>query len=271
MTRDTPLWSINKLSSSVNGEAARDDRTAYIESFGQNKKSLLVGDHRTTLSHRRLGYLNFKALRLLSHLSDGIVLDNYPIGKCEICIQSNATRNPFPPSTSHASKIKELTHADICSVGVPTILGGHTMFLILTDDATRFSTIYLLNHKDEAAELIIGYDKRMLIKTGRHLTVFRSDGGGEFFPSPDERILRRKRYTTTKFDALYTWTQLPSRENIPNRPWSHQRHASRLRAVSILLGICGWMLHLPQKSLTTSGDTPLDPFSGMVRIDSRSN
>ena len=145
------------------------------------QRALLAGCARTSLSHRRLGHLNLKSLRLLSHLSDGLVLDNDPEESCSICAQSKATRSTFAPSSSLALHIGDLTHADVCHIGVPTILGGCTMFLLLIDDATRFTTIYLLQHKDDCTELIIGYDRQLFNKTGRHLSIVRSDGGGEFF------------------------------------------------------------------------------------------
>jgi hypothetical protein len=91
---------------------------------------------RTELFHRRMGHLNFKSLRLLSHLSDGMVLDQNPSELCEICQQAKAKRPSFALSRSLASHVGELTHADICSVRTPTIIGKETMFLVLIDDAT---------------------------------------------------------------------------------------------------------------------------------------
>ena len=149
--------------------------------FPSVQRALLAGNARTSLFHRRLGHLNLKSLRLLSHLSDGLVLDNDPEESCSICAQSKATRSTFAPSSSLALRIGELTHADVCHIGVPTILGGCTMFLLLIDDATRFTTIYLLKHKDDCTDFIIDYNKQLFNKTGRHLSIVRSDGGGEFF------------------------------------------------------------------------------------------
>jgi hypothetical protein len=38
----------------------------------------------TLLFHRRMGHLNLKSLRLLSHLSEGIILDKDPSTFCEV-------------------------------------------------------------------------------------------------------------------------------------------------------------------------------------------
>jgi hypothetical protein len=124
-----------------------------------------------------------------------MVLDNDPDEKCEVCVLSKISKNPFPPSKSLASRIGELTHADICSIGVPTIVGGHTMFLLLTDDSTRFTTIYLLKHKDDAIDSIISYDRKIFNKTGwwRRILQFCA-----------ERLLRRIRHPPAELYAVYS-------------------------------------------------------------------
>ena len=104
----------------------------------------------TELAHRRMGHLNHQTLRLMPHLSTGMMLGNKPKLQCPVCMESKSTRTPYPKSNSHARVIGELTHADICYVGIPIILGRCLMFLLLIDDKTRFTHIYLLIHKNDA-------------------------------------------------------------------------------------------------------------------------
>ena len=144
------------------------------------QRALATTSSHTELFHKRMGHLNLKSLRLLSHLAQGIVLDKDPEVLCEPCTMAKAHRNPFPPSDSLSKKIGELTHVDLCHIGAPD-LDGNIMFMIMTDDASRFSTIYLLRHKDDAEEFMKSYDRKILVKTGRHCQVIRSDNGGEFF------------------------------------------------------------------------------------------
>ena len=54
------------------------------------------------------------------------------------------------------------------------------MFLLLIHDSTRYTSIYLLQHKSDAVEAIIDYDRKINNKTGRHLQNLRSDKGGEY-------------------------------------------------------------------------------------------
>ena len=153
----------------------------YMYSLPTKRKVMLTTSvERTKLFHRRLGHPNYRSLKLLSHASDGMVLDKTPDALCEVCQLSKAHRQPFPPSISLASHIGDLIHADLCHVGISTILEGFTMFMALTDDSTRYTSLYLLKHKDDAVQCIIEYDRFILNKTGHHLKVLRSDNGGEF-------------------------------------------------------------------------------------------
>jgi len=142
--------------------------------------SVTTSSRRTELAHRRCGHLHYQSLRLLSHLSEGLILDNDPKEMCKICSQTKATRHPFPPSDSHTSRIGELTHMDICSVGIPAIPNNHTMFLVMLDDATRWLSISLLTNKDDAGEHIEAYCKQIHNITSRYPGTLQCDGGGEF-------------------------------------------------------------------------------------------
>ena len=164
--------------------ALRADRYGDLYIFRispkQNHILALEGSARTELAHRRCGHLNLPYLRLLSHLSEGLILDKDPTQICTVCSQTKATRASFAPSQSQASRIGELTHCDICSVGVPTIIGQCLMFLVLVDDATRWVTIFLLAHKDDAIEQIMQYARKIKNFTSRPLGILQCDNGGEF-------------------------------------------------------------------------------------------
>jgi hypothetical protein len=139
------------------------------------QKALATSSSRTHLFHRRMGHLNLKSLRLLSHLAEGVVLDHDPEEMCETCARSKAHKLPFAPSKSIARNIGDLTHVDLCYIGAEDHLGNIT-FMILTDDASRYSTLYLLQHKDDSSDCIKSYDRHLFIKTGRHMRILRSDG-----------------------------------------------------------------------------------------------
>jgi hypothetical protein len=67
---------------------------------------------------------------------------------CEACKAGKIHADPFPPSTSRASKLLQLVHSDVHGpVKVPHIRGIATGSLSLM--TTRFKAVYLLKRKSE--------------------------------------------------------------------------------------------------------------------------
>ena len=155
--------------------------TKPIAKEEKGKALATKSSERTLLHHRRMGHLNIQSLRLLSHISDGILLDGNPNSLCTPCVQAKTHRASFPISHSHAKRVGDLVHTDICYLGIPTILNCFTMFILFVDDATRYTTLYLLKSKADAGEAFKDYDRKFFNMTQRHITVLHSDGAKEYF------------------------------------------------------------------------------------------
>ena len=93
---------------------------------------------------------------------------------------SKSYRKPFKESENTATRVGELVHTDVCSIGVPS-LGHFNHFLLFIDDYSRYITVYLLRLKSDTFEAFKHYDSRTFNLTNRHISTLRSDGGGEFF------------------------------------------------------------------------------------------
>jgi transposase InsO family protein len=128
-----------------------------------------------------MAHLNHRSLRLLSHISSGLVLDDKPTEECIICIEAKAHRKSYPPSSSRATVRGELVHSDICYVGIPTVNDEFKYFVTFLDDATRFLVVYLLRLKADTFAAFQHYDRRLSNLTGKHIQTLRSDGGLEYF------------------------------------------------------------------------------------------
>ena len=135
----------------------------------------------TQLAHRRMGHLHIKALRLLSHISNGLVVDNSPEKDCMACIRAKSHLSTFPPSDKRASRIGELVHSDIDVISVTNVIGGYTYFITFLDDYSRYLTVYLLRKKSDAAEAFMAYDARVFNLLQRHITCLRTDNDGSYF------------------------------------------------------------------------------------------
>ena len=144
---------------------------------------LASNQHKTRMDlfHARMGHINYADLRRLTHMSYGIILDDKPETElCKSCIITKSHRKHFNPSDSHAKHFGELTHFDICSVGIETIVGGFTQFILFIDDYSRYMKCYLIKNKSEALKCIKHYDSIVHNETGKHCQFLRSDNAKEF-------------------------------------------------------------------------------------------
>ena len=82
------------------------NRTFTLESANMVQKYRTCD--RTILAHRRMGHLNYRSLRLLTHMSTGLNLDKEPQDMCIACASTKICRGPFPESDDHASAIGDL-------------------------------------------------------------------------------------------------------------------------------------------------------------------
>ena len=106
-----------------------------------------------TLLHRRLCHSHLAGIKKLfsGNLVTGFKLDSQadPDPVCEACKAGKMHADPFPNSTSRASKPLQLVHSDVHGpVKVPTHSGYHYSVTFI-DDFSRFKAVYLLKRKSE--------------------------------------------------------------------------------------------------------------------------
>lgn len=169
----------------------------------------------TQLFHRRMGHLNIQSLRLLSHISHGIVLDGNPTDLCVPCTKAKTHRRTFPQSTTNASRIGEIIHSDICYIGIPTIIGDYKMFILFTDDCGRYMKIYLLRAKSDAAEAFKDYDRKLFNMIGKHVSTLKTDCGTEYFNNSVKEYCRI--HGITQLSSTPYTPQQNARAERPNR------------------------------------------------------
>jgi transposase InsO family protein len=90
-------------------------------------------------------------------------------------------RQPFPRQASYrALKQLELVHRDLCGPVTSATPGGRRYFLLLVDDASRFTWVVLLPTKAAAADAIKYVQTVAEKESDLKLQVLRTDNGGEF-------------------------------------------------------------------------------------------
>jgi len=135
------------------------------------------------LWHGRLGHVNFKAMKQLSqkNMAAGIPTIEHPEQLYHGCLTAKQTHVPFPKVVRwRATKALELVHIDLCGPITPRTVGGNKYFMLLIDDFSRWSYVYMLKTKDQALDAFIKYKAEVENVTGNKINTLRSDRGGEF-------------------------------------------------------------------------------------------
>ena len=73
-----------------------------------------------------------------------------------------------------------MVHVDLCGPISPSTAGGNRYFMLLIDDYTRWSYVYVLKTKDQALDAFVKFKAEAENVTGEKIKALRSDRGGEF-------------------------------------------------------------------------------------------
>ena len=136
------------------------------------------------LWHRRLGHRDLNAvMKIVSdELGHGLKLDHCDMDSvCVSCCQGKMSRGSFPKtSTNRSTAVGELVHTDLGGPMEVATPRGNRFYVMMVDDYSRCTTVYLLQHKSDAAEKIREYCNLMKNQFGYYPKKIRSDGGGEY-------------------------------------------------------------------------------------------
>nr|ABA99612.1 retrotransposon protein, putative, unclassified [Oryza sativa Japonica Group] len=142
------------------------------------------------LWHKRMGHLNYRALKLLrtKGMVQGLPFITLKSDPCEGCVFGKQIRASFPHSGAwRASAPLELVHTDIVGK-VPTISeGGNWYFITFIDDYTRMIWVYFLKEKSAALEIFKKFKAMVENQSNRKIKVLRSDQGGEYISKEFEK------------------------------------------------------------------------------------
>ena len=136
--------------------------------------------------HYRMGHIAVESARKLvtSSAVVGVELDtNSPETDCEVCIFAHATRLPIPKVriSPPAQDFRDEVHTDVWGPATIATCQNRRYFVTFTDDATWYTTTFLLHTKDEALEAYKMFEAWAV--TQHHcqaIKVLRSDRGGEY-------------------------------------------------------------------------------------------
>ena len=130
------------------------------------------------LWHRRMGHVPLPVLKKFPSISNSC---SSALEQCDICPMARQTRIPFKHSLTTSVTYFELIHMDVWGPYKITIYNGMNYFLTLVDDYSRWTWVFLLRLKSDVSSVIKTFLAMILNQFEKHVKVFRTDNGSEFF------------------------------------------------------------------------------------------
>ena len=98
--------------------------------------------------HACLGHLPYSTMQKLNQFVRGVSSLSSTDAVCEACQQGKQHRDAFPNEAEfRAKKVLELIHTDLCGPITSNSLGGSIFFMLIIDDYSRMTWVYLLKSK----------------------------------------------------------------------------------------------------------------------------
>jgi hypothetical protein len=166
-----------------------------------NKHQAYAVSHSTLIWHQRLAH---SPIRTVSEMQSQVKAtgiqttptkvepENAP--KCEACEIGKSTRLPFEDrNPEHRStKPGRVLHTDLCGPMQVQSMQGSKYCMPIVDDYSRFVTVYFMENKDQAADLLLECIRRYENTLTTRVNIIQTDNGGEFTSNYLRRKLKRK-------------------------------------------------------------------------------
>ncbi|GBE79255.1 hypothetical protein SCP_0204530 [Sparassis crispa] len=143
--------------------------------------------------HHRLGHASERTIRAMAsqQVVDGLILtDEKPLGKCEDCLKGKMSAAPFHESQVE-EEVLERVYIDLMGPFQAKSLGSAEYVLTIDDDASSYSSIYLLKGKsaEETLKHFQDFHHMAEHQTEYKLKCVCSDNGGEFMNATWDKYL----------------------------------------------------------------------------------
>ena len=152
-----------------------NSRVSY---FSSDITSLPINN--ALLWHNRLGYLALPIVNKVLSVSSLPV-----VCSCDFCVSYQLAKShilSFLQLTSHVIKSFELVHSNLWGLSPINSVNGVEYFLLVIDDCTRFSWMYLLNSKYETTKYFLQFKTIVETQFNTKILTFQFDWGGEYRP-----------------------------------------------------------------------------------------
>nr|GFB68338.1 retrovirus-related Pol polyprotein from transposon TNT 1-94 [Tanacetum cinerariifolium] len=136
------------------------------------------------LWHRRLSYLNYDTINLLSKNDIVVGLPKVKFVKdhlCSSCELGKPKRKSFYTKLTPSSKRRlQLLHMNLCAPMRVASINGKRYVLVIVDDYSRYTWTHFLRSKDETPEVLIDFLRLVQRGLQAQVGVVQTDKGMEF-------------------------------------------------------------------------------------------
>lgn len=175
-----------KVSSCVTSVSAK--RKQHIDneqcmSNSAKKARTFVREIDAMTLHRRTGHLNVQAMqKLVSRAKNVRLVNTTALKDCTACIKGKQHRTPVnrPSKGSRVGDILHLVHSDLCGPMATQSMSHAKYMMTIIDDHSRYTTVYFLKHKSEAADKLKQFIAMCKTRLNKSVVRIRSDNGGEY-------------------------------------------------------------------------------------------
>lgn len=133
--------------------------------------------------HEKCGHRDIEVIKRLNKekLVEEVKIVDCGIDEtCGVCQEGKLTKTKFPKvATKHSLAVMDLVHTDLCGPMQTKTPSKKSYILTFIDDHTKYTVIYLLQHKSETFSKLQEYVEMCLNMFGRKPKFIRSDRGGE--------------------------------------------------------------------------------------------
>jgi len=165
------------------GEVEMVNKSFHLRWLSNEETAMVAKDEATELWHKRLGHTGHSNLKILQskEMVTGLPKFNVEEGKCESCILSKHSRDPFPKESETRAKHKlELIHSDVCGPMQNSSINGSRYILTFIDDATRMVWVYFLKAKSEVFQTFKKFKNLVENNANCRIKKLRIDRGTEY-------------------------------------------------------------------------------------------
>lgn len=143
--------------------------------------------------HKRMGHISSSYLAKLPQVTTGVGDLSCELTKanCEICAKSKMTRKACTKDRERATRPCQLLHSDLLTISPPTFSQKNKYVLVLVDDYSRYSQLFIMKSKTEVPKLLkVGLHVLKSVSPHMCFQTLRCDSGTEFLGQETLSVLQ---------------------------------------------------------------------------------